>query len=207
MISIRQIVLLVEQGSFHNLARRILANGRLGSAALDRALMDRQAVAPCAVALALQRCCELTYGPTEETALLASRLLRLQSAHGSERAAAGCFAPDSTHWVTATALALRALLDVQHQHGSESTAAMSRVSTAIDRAVQALEPHVLQEPGPDRATLAILFWQLGDEPAISARLGLEHLRLMLHASPSGAGDDCGSTAPDPVARFVALAAA
>src|SRR5690606_18238521 len=82
MINILQIDRLVEQRAWERLIERILQNGRGGSLHVRLRLARREAAAPAALGLAIQRLCELTFGPTPIARGLVAQLLHLQDRSG-----------------------------------------------------------------------------------------------------------------------------
>jgi hypothetical protein len=114
MLNLQQIERLIEANQYPHLIQRILANGREVDERVHRALLCPAIVAPAALGLALQRACELSYGPTDVVERIVARLLDLQHANG--RFGSDRFTPRATgDAIIATAIALRGLLDYQHQ--------------------------------------------------------------------------------------------
>ncbi len=105
MISLHHIEQLLRAESYDRLIDRVLANGRSVAGTLAARLHEPDASAPAACGLALQRCSELSYGPTANAGDLASRLLAQQDDDGSF---GGSFA--------GAAVALRGLSDYAQQH-------------------------------------------------------------------------------------------
>jgi hypothetical protein len=111
MLNLHQLERLLDEGQYHQLIDRILANGRATEPSIRKALTHSAILAPVALGLALQRAGELSYGPSELAERILSRLLDLQlpdGRFGSERSS-------PRHSIIVTAVALRGMLDYQHQ--------------------------------------------------------------------------------------------
>ncbi len=166
MISLHQIEQLLRAESYDRLIERVLANGRSVAGTLAARLHEPDARAPAACGLALQRCCELSYGPTAIAGDLASRLLAQQEGDGSF---GGSFA--------AAAVALRGLSDYAQQHREIGEAVDEPTAAGISRGMEALRRAQADDCGlgTDAEAWAIVRWQLGDQPAFRAAVRLNSL--------------------------------
>ncbi len=166
MISLHQIEQLLRAESYDRLIDRVLANGRSVAGTLAARLHEPDARAPAACGLALQRCCELSYGPTAIAGDLASRLLAQQDDDGSF---GGSFA--------GAAVALRGLSDYAKQHREIGEAVDEPMAAGITRGMEALRRAQADDcgPGADAEAWAIVRWQLGDQPAFWPAVRLDSL--------------------------------
>ena len=166
MISLHQIEQLLRAGSYDRLVDRVLANRRSVAGTLAARLHEPDARAPAACGLALQRCCELSYGPTAIAGVLASRLLAQQDDDGLF---GGSFA--------AAAVALRGLSDYAQQHREIGEAVDEPTAAAITRGMEALRRAQADDCvlDTDVEAWAIVRWQLGDQPAFRPAVRLDSL--------------------------------
>ncbi len=166
MISLHQIEQMLRAESYDRLIERVLANGRSVAGTLAARLHEPDARAPAACGLALQRCCELSYGPTAIAGDLASRLLAQQNDDGSF---GGSFA--------AAAIALRGLLDYAQQHREIGEAVDEPIAAGITRGIEALRRAQAEDRGlgTDAEAWAIVRWQLGDQQAFRTAVKLDAL--------------------------------
>jgi hypothetical protein len=195
MISTAQIQRMVQTGAFSRLVERILANGRCQSDPARRRLAEPSAAAAAGIGLALQRLCELTYGPSEAAAGLAERLLGLQGPDGLFGSG-----PDAS--IAASAVALRGLLDWRRQREDARAAPDHRLAGAIRRGMDALVASVARRRvAPlDRVDLEVVLWQLGRIRAFRRAVPVVELAPSPAASNGrGRGDD--------LTRFATAAAA
>lgn len=167
MLNLVQIDRLAEQNAWERLIERVLHNGRGGDLAMRLRLVREEAAAPAALGLALQRTCELTYGPSAIGTGLVAQLLHLQREDG-------LFASAPNDHVTtdpsprraspaATAIAVRALHDWREQCRSAGHEVETRLDRAIGRGLFALACAQRDEGGfgEDEVENAIVLWQLG----------------------------------------------
>jgi hypothetical protein len=179
MISLTQIERMIDHGSHSQLIRRVLANGRCTCPAIREHLLNPPngpdtPVAACG--LALQRCCELTYLPTDLAADLAERLSRSQMPDGR-------FAIADDTALSASSIALRGLIEYRDQ--LLATAARpeetARLERAIDRGLAAVTSMIdAAADNPQHATgIAIAVWQLGHLPSFRDRINVDHILLLL----------------------------
>jgi len=159
MISQRQIQRMIECGAYRKLVTRVLANGRCQSETARVRLARADAAAPAGLGLALQRLCELAYGPCPTARDAAERLLRLQRRDG-------LFGVGADGSIAATAVVLRGLHDWAITQPSP-VATGRAVRQAIDIAMNALIKRLTaqRDPLPDQTDVAVLLWQLGTVPA------------------------------------------
>jgi len=195
MISTAQIQRMVQTGAFSRLVGRILANGRCESGPARRRLAEPLSAAPAGIGLALQRLCELTYGPSETAASLAERLLRLQRPDG-------LFGAGADASVAAAAVALRGLLDWRQQREDAGAAPDDRLEGAIRRGIDALAAVLARRRTSrlDRVELEVVLWQLGRIRAFRRAVGVVKI------APSPAGPDARGRRDD-LTRFATAAAA
>jgi len=195
MISTAQIQRMVQTGAFSRLVERILANGRCQSGPARRRLAEPSSAAAAGIGLALQRLCELTYGPSEAAAGLAERLLGLQRRDG-------LFGAGADASVAASAVALRGLLDWRQQRKDAGSAPDHRLEGAIRRGIEALAAVVARRcTSPlDRVDLEVVLWQLGRIKAFRRAVPVVEI------APSPIGPD-GRGRGDDLTRFATAAAA
>jgi len=186
MISLSQIERMIEHGSHAQLIRRILANGRCTCPAIREHLLGRPGgpdTPIIAAGLALQRCCELSYGLTDLAGDLAMRLITAQMPDGRLGIA------DDTA-LAATAIALRGLIEYRDQlagmgGGSDSERETDgqdpKVDTAIERGMSAVSHLVnLWANSRDHATgILIAVWQLGHLPSFRACIDVDRVLMRL----------------------------
>lgn len=198
MINLRQLQRLLDSGeagtggmggagaAFERVIERILNNGRCHCPAVRRALFGSTAVRAVATGLALQRCCELTYGPTAMGRDLADRLATMMDDEG-------LFGGD----IAATAVAVRALLDWVDASGEG-------VSDVAQRAIAGLGE--CQDAsgllGGDVVASAIVLWQLGDRPTVCEAFGEVHWHALIAAVRR-----CGGAVGEEFSRFAYAMAA
>jgi hypothetical protein len=168
MLSLTQIQRLVATGDYRLLVERVLSNGRLDGCAVRSCLTDPRAVVPAALGLALQRACELTYGPAAIAVDLARRLL-------DQRRGDGLFGTGQTSSIAASAVAiggLLALFDQCRADGSDVRLALDEIKAAVDSALAALGDLQREDGrlGRDSTDVAIMLWQLGDRAEFRAAL-------------------------------------
>lgn len=182
MFSLNQIERLMEVGAYQRLIDRILANGRCDVLEARRRLGEGGNARLAALGLALQRCCELTYGPTEIGRQLAGEL-RLALLTGdntlSMQPGAGALAVAARgllDWIARLAQLDETDSDASIEH-TAVTRCLSLIGAAQDRSGLI---------GNDAAESAIVLWQLGehahDEVAISPHVDLMRLRTAVMRS-------------------------
>lgn len=176
MISENQIDRLIRGGEDRQLADRILANGRCPWPAVRRWLRERAAARPLALGLAVQRLCELCYGPSPQATSLVERLLVLQQPEGF-------FGRDGQPCLAATAVAGRALLDFAAHQRQAGLAPSPRVLNAFDHAIKALAAWPTGSLDPWIA--GVVLWQLGDQPDCRTRLARHRLVELVSAGLLG----------------------
>jgi hypothetical protein len=194
MISQVQIQRMIETGAWGRLVQRVLANGRCRSAAARRRLSEPGPAMAAGIGLALQRLCELTYGPSDMADGLAGRLLRLQRPDGLF---GGRVAPS----VAASAVALRGLLIWGEQRG-RSAGTDHLLDSAIERGIASIAA-ALSRPGlrpPDRVDIEVVLWQLGRDEEFRRAVPVTKIA----PSPAGSGRGRGG---DDLTRFATAAAA
>lgn len=194
MISQVQIQRMVETGAWGRLVQRILANGRCRSAAARRRLSEPGPAMVAGIGLALQRLCELTYGPSDIADGLAQRLLGLQRPDG-------LFSGRETPSVSASAVALRGLLTWGEQRGQPADPD-HHLDTAIERGIAAIAT-ALSRPGQrplDRVEIEVVLWQLGHNDAFRRAVPVTRIAPSLAGSGRGRGGD-------DLTRFATAAAA
>jgi hypothetical protein len=195
MISRVQIQRMIEIGAWDRLVQRILANGRCRSAAARRRLSEPGSAMVAGIGLALQRLCELTYGPSEIAGGVARRLLRLQRPDG-------LFEGGPSLSIAASAIAIRGLLDWGEQCGRRAAGRHLRLEGAIERGIAALAA-ALSRPGrlaPDQVDLEVVLWQLGRDERFRRAIPVTRM------APTGAGSH-RRRGGDDLTRFAAAAAA
>lgn len=173
MLSLVQIQRLVAARDCRLLVDRVLSNGRLDSQAVRACLTSPQAVVTAALGLALQRACELTYGPTAIAADLAWRLL-------DQRRGDGLFGTGPTPSIAASAVAIRGLLaflDQSRAAARNGRQAPDAIADAVNSAIAALAELQRDDGllGRDTTETAIVVWQLGDRAEFRAALRLPDL--------------------------------
>jgi hypothetical protein len=156
MISPSQIERMVAAGAYGRLVGRILSNGRCRSVEARSRLAQPPAAAAAGLGLALQRLCELTYGPSAMTARLVKRLLLLQHADG-------LFGADAATSPAATAVAIRGLLAWRDQLEEAGHIVDPALQRAIERGLAALIAAASgnTEAVVDQTDREIILWQLG----------------------------------------------
>jgi hypothetical protein len=102
MLSLIQIERMIHAGAYDRLIRRVLGNGRCTSRRVVDVLTHPDTSASVALGFAVQRMCELTYGPSEPVEKQAKRLL-------ARRREDGLFGSDGGPILAASAVAVRAL--------------------------------------------------------------------------------------------------
>ena len=195
MISRVQIQRMVETGAWGRLVQRILANGRCRSAAARQRLSEPGPAMVAGLGLALQRLCELTYGPTDIADRLACRLLRLQRPDG-------LFGGRESPSLAASAVALRGLLTWGEQGGRSAAGPHHRLDSAIERGIAAIAA-TLSRPGQrssDRVDVEVVLWQLGHNDAFRRAVPVTRI------APSPAGSE-RRRGGDDLTRFATAAAA
>lgn len=158
MLSQRRIERLVERGEHDRLLEEVLRNGRPLPLEARLHLTDPGALAPAALALALQRHLELTPAATPLAIDLADRLLEMQDAHG---------AIGSTASTAAAIAGLTRLRETLAWSTNTDPMLSRRLDVAIDRALHALlaAQHrcaMADRPGylGDDMETALALWQL-----------------------------------------------
>jgi len=190
MISLTQIQRMIDHGSFAQLIRRVLSNGRCTCPAIREHLLSSAngpdtPIAACG--FALQRCCELSYMPTDLAADLARRLTSAQMPDGRFGIA------DDTS-LACTAIALRGLFDYREQLrdageaslSGEMVSAIPDLDDRIDRGLAALSHMVNVETAEVSHAIgtAIAVWQLGHLPSFRRSIDVDRVlgRLRDHHS-------------------------
>jgi hypothetical protein len=199
MISRIQIQRMIQTGAWTRLVERILANGRCRSLPARRRLSEDDSAAVAGLGLALQRLCEITYGPSGQSAGLAERLVRLQREDG-------LFAAGPTSSPAATAVAIAALLAWREQRSAAGIGPDHALDRAIAVGLAALAD-ALKRPGrkrPDRVDVEVVLWQLGRHDAFRQAVPLADLAPAPGSGGRGSG---GRRRDDDLARFAAAAAA
>lgn len=169
MIALTQIETMLAHRAFGQLVRRILENGRGASEPIRDRLLRPECVLPAALGLALQRGCELTYGPVPATLRLARRIVRLERPNGLFRAAdrvvAGADKANRPAGMAAIAVVVRGLIEFTHQLEAAGTDQGRRIGSAAARAIRALAAGQRSSGliGRDAIDSAIVAWQLGGE--------------------------------------------
>ena len=179
MLSLLQIQRMVNQRLFRQLVQRILANGRCDDRRITQRLLQPHNVIPTGLALSLQRVVELTYRPTAVAEALACRLLDQQRGDGlfgpepdrGDFHACGSAPGDE---LAVTAVAVRALSEFARQQQLAGERVARRLERAIDCALAAmtLRQALERQLGCDTVDQAIVAWQLEDQPAIAAAIGM-----------------------------------
>lgn len=196
MISISQIQRMVDHGNHRQLIRRVLSNGRCMSPAIREHLLGQPGgpdVPTIAAGIALQRCCELTYLPTDLATDLAGRLTATQMPDGRFGIA------DETA-LAATAIALRGLIEYRdqldsiscvggapqghgHVPGQVGTQVEHRrtLDAAIEQAMDAVSELVQSalETSDHVTGVFIALWQLGHLAWFRARVGIDSVLARL----------------------------
>jgi len=195
MINLRQMQRLLDAGerggpgsraAWERVIERILDNGRCHCPAVRRALISSPAVQLVATGLALQRCCELTYGPTPMGRDLVARLadsLNSEDLFGGD--------------IAATAVTLRALLDWADASGAECGDHVQRAIAGLGECQDAAG--LL---GGDVVASAIALWQLGDRPNVCEAFGEVHWAALMAATRR-----CGGEVSEEFSRFTYAMAA
>lgn len=171
MLNLVQIDRLAEQNAWERLIERVLHNGRGGDLVMRLRLVREEAAAPSALGLAVQRTCELTYGPSAVGTGLVAQLLHLQRDDGFFVSAVDDHSPTASSprraSPAATAIAVRALNDWREQCCSAGHDVDARVDRAISRGLFALACAQQDDGGfaQDDMESAIVLWQLGRVPA------------------------------------------
>ena len=199
MISRIQIQRMIQIGAWSRLVDRILANGRCRSLPARRRLSEEGTAAVAGLGLALQRLCEITYGPSTLAARLAQRLRRLQREDGLFTA--GC-SPSPA----ATAVAVAGLLAWREQRIAAGAGPDRGLDGAIARGIAAIA-EALKRPGqqpPDRVDIEVVLWQLGRHDAFRQAVPLADLAPACVSGGRGSG---GRRGDDDLTRFAAAAAA
>jgi len=161
MVNTRQIIRLVTAEAFHGLVIRILENGRTA----DRATIDRlccdSTLAPCGLGLAVQRLCELSFGPAREAGGLVERLMTYQRS-------SGLFGGSGTdESLSASAVALRALLAWRTELRDAGREPGPALDLAVQRGIEALVAASSTASDDERR---VIDWQLGDLEEIKESL-------------------------------------
>ncbi len=166
MISLLQIQRLVEEKSYGRLIDRILTNGRSVEPAVAKKLHHTEMLVPAAYGLALQRCCELSYGPTEIAHEVAMRLLIRQRDDGSFGGSPA-----------ATAIAARGLLESTHQQREVGAAVDDRAVIGVTRSLASLARAQSADGlfGTDVVVADIVLWQLADCEAFRSAVRFDAL--------------------------------
>ena len=195
MISPNQIERMVAANAYGRLVGRILANGRCRSVEARTHLAQPPSAPAAALGLAVQRLCELTYGPSEMTARLVKRLLLLQQPDGR-------FGETASPTAAATAVALRGLLAWRDQLEQAHHVLSPALAAAIERGLVALSATLGDDSKSqtDRLDVEIILWQLGRCEAFRQALPAAAISTALGGSPAGGQRD-------DLARFATAAAA
>ncbi|MHC5114108.1 MAG: hypothetical protein ACYTGP_06740 [Planctomycetota bacterium] len=130
MMSLRQIEQLIERKSYRRLLDRLLDNGRCVRQHVRRRLHEPPYLVGTALGLALQRVCELSYGPSEIGARLAEEV-RLRLGMAVEALTSANASPDA---LASAAVALRGLRDWLGDWGDTEVRALKVVRGFMDRA-------------------------------------------------------------------------
>jgi len=195
MISLNRIERLVCAGAWERIIDCVLDNGRSRNLALRLRLARAEAACPAALGLALQRCCELTYGPTPAAAGLAARLIHAQNDRGLWRPAdaggGGSPGGASPGSLPAAAAALRGLIEYRRQRLEAAATVDPALETAIDRGLHALAGHQGEDGliGDDGVDAAIVLWQLGGVAAFRERVRYFDLLEAVDASEIDVPED------------------
>lgn len=176
MISLTQIERMIDHGSYPQLIRRILSNGRCTCPAIREHLIGSPAgpdIPLAACGIALQRCCELSYLPTALAGKLAGRLLDAQMPDGRFGIA------DDTSLAT-TAIAVRGLIEFREQL-CEAGESIQVLDPAVKRGVSAVTQMVNTSTATrDHATgILIAVWQLGHLSAFREQIHVDHVLAQL----------------------------
>jgi len=182
MLTIQQILRLVEVEANERLVERILANGRCDAPEIARRLARPDVVVPAALGLALQRCAELSYGPTAVAGALVGRLL-------DQKRGDGLFGSSSIESrFIASAIALRGLAEFARAASSAGAsptaaahAALNEVKAALARLIAAADSRWLS-PLP----AAVVLWQLRDRPDLRADWPAGAWAALVHRAESAA---------------------
>lgn len=195
MLSLRQIQHLLDtarktgranSAPYRRIIRRILDNGRCHCPAVRQALIVSTAAEVIAEALALQRCCELTWAVTPLGSTLAQSLT-------SRLSQTDLIAEDSA----AAAIAVRALLDWADLSSTDNSAIISNAVAAL---AQSQDKYGLLNA--DVMSSAIVLWQLSDRPEVARRFGSVHWERLVAATRR-----CGSAISKDFSRFAYAMAA
>ncbi len=194
MINITQIDRLVEQRAWERLIERILQNGRGGNLQVRLRLARRDAAAPAALGLAIQRLCELTFGPTPIARGLVAQLLHLQDGNGGFVESGSDGQPESADCCrrvspAATAIAVRALIqwsDFAQMCGEDVD---PRIAVAVSRGLFALACLQDEVGGFDNDVVesAIVLWQLGGRSEFRRVVRFHDLNDLIDAAGSEPG--------------------
>lgn len=191
MLNLVQIDRLAEQGAWERLIERVLQNGRGNDLLMRLCLTREEAIAPAAIGLALQRVCELTYGPTGFGFGLVAQLLHLQREDGSFMSADidtnemdGVARRSSP---AATAIAIRALLEWKQQCASTGYDFDPRIDVAIERGLFSLACRQREDGGFSEidAESALVLWQLGGKSEFRRAVRFHDLVDVVDAGSSG----------------------
>jgi hypothetical protein len=210
MLTLSQIERLLDAGHYGVLLDRVLANGRCHERELRQALRCPGVLAAAALGMALQRVCELSYGPSPLAARLADRLLDLQQVDGG-------FGPDrdtpaaARDAILASAIALRGLLDCTAQLGFFSPQVGGAAAVGSQRA--RVRSHGLQAgsrapsddamPAPSRALAPSADVELGTRgsgttltAAIERTVGALAAMVGAQMDAIDRAHGCGTAAPE-----------
>ncbi|MCP3904342.1 MAG: hypothetical protein GY715_11990 [Planctomycetes bacterium] len=160
MMSIRQIEQMIERKSYRRLVDRLLDNGRCVRHHVRRRLLQPEHLVGTALGLALQRVCEMSYGPCEIGARIAEEV------RGRLAAATDALASPATisEALPAATVALRGLADwVGRDDHRVSTASDDGRDPTIRRALDAVTAVVggADLARSDPVAVEIAEWQLG----------------------------------------------
>lgn len=186
MINLQQMQRQLDSRAFSRVIGRILANGRCHTATVRQRLVDSPAEEAVATGLALQRCCELTYGRSAMGEALAERLEAMQEADG-------LFGSD----IAATAVAARALLDWAEQTGEAPGEVCEKALAGLGEC-QGLDGLL----SGDVVGSAIVLWQLAGRPEMDLHFGKVHCDAL-----SAAVCRSGSSVSEEFSRFAFAMAA
>ncbi len=198
MISPNQIARMIEIGSYGRLIGRILSNGRCESRHARQRLEEPTVRAVAAIGLALQRFCELTYGPSAAGAGMARRLIGMQRADG-------LFGGGPSAPLAASAVALKGLLAWRRQiqaDGQKDESLDGVIQAGVVALAAALEERRFAEQ--DAADVEVVIWQLGREVVFRRAAGDGALAELLDRLTDHRHD---AVAVDDLARFAHAAAA
>jgi hypothetical protein len=195
MISRLQIQRMVRTGDWSRLVGRILANGRCRSVPARRRLCEHGSARVAGLGLALQRLCEISYGPSDMAAGLAARLIGLQRGDG-------LFAAEGEPAPAAAAAAVAGLLAWRDQQSQTAGGPDHDLDRAIAHGIAGIADALSGRGGrrPDRVDVEVVLWQLGRHQAFRRAVPVANLAPAVGTGGRrGGGDD--------LTRFATAAAA